>query len=225
MNDVAVHPDARWCLDKEMEFASEGGIRGDGSSISSIEPKTVSDSGLVMVMAGEFDQKYDVAHSLLYIHNHDLKLAAERAAKKKQTAEDRATAKLKKAQDKKKNPAPKKTRKTPPKTKCKPTEEEDGLPPVGHRISYHWPSGAAKGWYDCTYKGSQENEDGELECVLEDKDGAVNMYGVELMDLDWHLLRFCPHCKLDTKGPRVCGRCKEFRDSDDDGNDSDDEDF
>ena len=64
-----------------------------------------------------------------------------------------------------------------------------------------------------------------MKCMLEDEDGAVEMYGLELEDLDWHLLYFCPHCKADTKGPRVCGRCKEVRDGDDKGNESDDEDF
>ena len=69
------------------------------------------------------------------------------------------------------------------------------------------------------------NEDGEVECQIEDADGLVNMYGVELQDLAWHLLYYCPHCKMDTKGARVCGKCKDFRDEDDDGEGSDDENF
>jgi len=231
MDGAPVHPDARWCLDMEMEFASAGKISGDGSSTSNLEPMLKRDDDdevftalgpLFFCKPGEFPGKYEAHHSLVHIWKHEQKLVAEREQKRKKSVADKAEAKKRKAEEKKNKPkaGPKKNR-----SKAKPKLQDDGLPPVNHRISYHWPSGAAKGWYDATFKGATTNEDGEVECQIEDADGLVNMYGVELQDLAWHLLYYCPHCKMDTKGARVCGKCKDFRDEDDDGEGGDDENF
>ena len=94
MDDAPVHPDARWCLDMEMEFASAGKISGDGSFTSNLEPMLKRDDDdevftalgpLFFCKPGVFPKKYEAHHSLVHIWKHEQKLVAEREQKRKKS--------------------------------------------------------------------------------------------------------------------------------------------
>ena len=236
MEDVAMHPDALWCMEKEMELAQDDGIKGDGSSIAALEPE-LEPEGPEHVAPEELIRTTDLPitwrdmHSLNHFSIRADKIRDAKLAKKQAALEEKEMLKAKKAKEKadrkaakQANGPVKKKNKRAPKTKKKTSafvEEESTLPPIDHVVEYYWPMGEAKGWHQATFKGNKIGEDGEQESTMEDGGGAVDMCGVDVGELDWRLLFECPICEIHTRGVMLCMKCSEFRPGACDDSDSD----
>jgi hypothetical protein len=246
MEEVALHPDAQWCMDKELELAMEDGFfTGDGSRMSALEP-LLEEEGVAQVGGEELVSTSNLPVDWVALHslNHFQKRADQvraaklarkleklkekellREKKKKITEAARAAKNAEKARDKaantgtttKKRPAKKKTKKK--QTVAEFDAGLDELPPLDHIIEYYWPSGASEGWFEGKYKGATTNLDGEVESLLEDGNGIIDMCGIELQELHWRLLYPCTTCNKNTREERICMACKECRD--DAGSESD----
>ena len=236
MDDIALHPEAKWCMDKELELAIDDDIKGDGSSISSLPPRppeaaTLAELHRAVVIPKEWKALHSLDHFTIHEErNREARLETKRV--KLAEKENKKAAKEKIRADKReaKEAAKKKTVK-PQKKKATPLNvmEDALLPAAGALVEYYWPSGDAEGWYKCTYQREEKGSEDEMTSVVLDAEGAVeNLFGVTLEDLEWRCLYHCDMCRTDTHGVGAkCGVCRDYRDVNYAGgdSDSDDEDF
>jgi hypothetical protein len=247
MEEVCLHPDALWCLDKELELPMDDGIKGDGSSLASIEPVKASPTRVgsdELVRTTDLPIAWEEMHSLQHFAKRADALRAAKIQKKQEALREKEILKAKKAAAKaeakaKKQAAAKSKKASAPRSKKPPTKKpraekkrgqaattvHDELPPKDHVIEYFWPSGSSKGWFMATYRGERGGDDGEPESILEEEEGVeVNMCQISVADLDWRLLYPCQFCGKHTRGVKLCMKCHEVRevmegDSSDDDSD------
>ena len=84
MDDIALHPEAKWCMDKELELAIDDDIKGGGSSISSLPPRppeaaTLAELHRAVVMPKEWKALHSLDHFTIHEErNREARLETKR---------------------------------------------------------------------------------------------------------------------------------------------------